>query len=175
MHSRFCVLCKRPPLQDLDDIEPSATCVALLDLEERGQLPTSEQLVPPGTAAASPTDANPTHRNGGGGQGVSMSQQSRASTSQQSGPPPAKRVRLSPRQARAREESGLLHLLQDSTREMARTCTRPHLDLSKPSIAFAVSLGNDLETMLPPHLQIVAKARFYETILELRDSVNDEA
>lgn len=79
------------------------------------------------------------------------------------GPPPAKRVRLSARQTRAREESGLLHLLQDSTREMAHTCTRPHLDLSKPSIAFAVSLGNDLETMLPPRLQIVAKARFYQT------------
>lgn len=81
LHSRFCVLCKRLPLQDLDDIEPSAACLVLLELEESGQLPTSEQLVPPGTAAsqgASSTDGNPAHGNGGGGQRACMSQQSRA-------------------------------------------------------------------------------------------------
>ncbi|KAG0411882.1 hypothetical protein HPB47_010992 [Ixodes persulcatus] len=150
------------PTWDCDDLEPSATCSLLVNLEERGETPNAAQLTPPLEGpAASHEDLLPQAGRSSQSNGAAPAATKRPASPEGPRPPaPKRRARSSAQHIRTREESELLRVLGQTSSAMANSCTRPHMDSSNPAImAFALSISHEL-ALVPQHLQASAKFKY---------------
>ncbi|KAM7290702.1 uncharacterized protein ISCGN_027301 [Ixodes scapularis] len=130
-------------------LQPTDTCQVWLMLDGDGQLPSPSQLEP--TRLVSPPQVAP----------VAAPTQATVSPAVPPHPPsrkPGSKTTTSER--RAREDAALGEILSESTRQMANTCKRPHIDALSPDMALGFHFANELAA-LPPPLRV---AGFFELI-----------
>ncbi|KAG0434146.1 hypothetical protein HPB47_019324 [Ixodes persulcatus] len=158
------------PTWDCDDLEPSATCSLLVNLEERGETPNAAQLTPPLKGpAASHQDLLPQAGRLSQANGAAPAATKRPASPEGPRPPaPKRRARSSTQHIRTREESELLRVLEQTSSAMANSCTRPHMDSCNPAIvSFALSISHEL-ALVPQHLQASAKFEIHKIIYKFQ-------
>ncbi|KAM7282413.1 uncharacterized protein LOC115308379 [Ixodes scapularis] len=135
-------------------LQPTGTCQVLLTLEGDGQLPSPSQLDP--TPPVSPPQVAP----------VAAPMQATVLPAVPPHPPsrkPGRKITASER--RAREDAALGKVLSESTRQMANTCKRPHIDALTPEMALGFHFANELAA-LPPHLRCLCKEKVLKVFHE---------
>lgn len=123
-----------------DEFQLSATCEALLRMERSKKVPSPPQLVPtePLQQPAPKQHSEEVDR-----------------------PPPKKRARKSAQYQQ--DETELIQVIGETTKQLATTCTREHVDIRDPTHAFAFHLSHELAT-LPAHLRSDAKFELHRVI-----------
>lgn len=129
-----------------DDLEPSATCTVLLELEGNGEQPRPSQLAP--AEAQSSVKRQKT--------------QEVMATPQNSHPPPKKRARTVAK-CQVQEDSALLRIVEESTKQMGSVCMRQHIDFTNPTMAFTIHLCHELQAV-PPNLRSDAKLELHRVV-----------
>lgn len=56
---------------------------------------------------------------------------------------------------------------------MANVCTKPHLDVTNPSLAFGMHIAHEVDTV-PPHLQSAAKFVVSKALYEFQEQVKKD-
>ncbi|KAM7281460.1 uncharacterized protein ISCGN_005966 [Ixodes scapularis] len=135
-------------------LQPTDTCQEWLMLDGDGQLPCPSHLEP--TRLVSPPQEGL----------VAAPTQATVSPAVPPHPPsrkPGSKTTASER--RAREDAALGEILSESTRQMANTCKRPHIDALSPDMALGFHFANELAA-LPPHLRCLCKDKVLKVFHE---------
>lgn len=133
----------------VDDLEPSATCAVLLQLEDKQERP------PPGEPQFSQQQPHCTPVQ-------QQDSQQTVAPGQSSQSPPKKWAWTVP-ECRAPDDSALLKIIEVSTRQMTNVCKRQHVDVTGPTLAFAIHLCHELQS-LPADLQSDAKLELHKVV-----------